>query len=165
MQDKLHTTNWYMIDVTELYLVHCSTRGVELAATYLGSMVNLTDLCCHIALLTTKHIPVDIEGIITSYVLPNSLDVVSITLLTRVVSAFSSLLAKNFIHMALPDTQHKVIEHIQITDVKELIPTVPYGDVPKVASLGILASLSYTQHRSDYAREPINDWSGHLSHA
>lgn len=144
--------HWYMVDITELFLTHCSSRAFNIAASYMGSIVELTELCCHIALLRLQGNNVDTDDIVRKHIVPSILsNVRDHTLLNKVVNAFSNILQYNFVYMSVPKTLHFDITHIQITDVKTQFPDTEFGDVMPGASLAILAKFYWNdQIRSSY---------------
>lgn len=144
--------HWYMVDITELFLTHCSLRAFNVAASYMGSIVELTELCCYIALLRIQGSDIDVSEIITKHVAPNILsNVRDHTLLVKVVNAFSDILQNNFVYMSVPKPLHLNITHIQITDVKTQFPDTNFGDVMPGASLAILAQFYWNDlTRSNY---------------
>lgn len=143
MPEMRRTTKWYIVDITELFLQHCTPQAVDLTIEYLGSLTALTDLCSHVALLSIRGIEPNVTDIVTNYILPNVADQRSIVALNTVVTAYTNILLKNFFHMEIRNRDITYLSNVIIHNARDIIPDTYHGDLPKMASVAILADFNW----------------------
>lgn len=144
------TTKWYMVDITDLFLRRVSQRALELTVEYIGSLTALTDLCSHIAMLSLRGIEPNVQDMVTNYILPNVADQRAVTAINSVVTAYTEILINNFFHMEIRRRDISYLNNVVIRNVKEILPTVTYGDIPPVATVAILAEFQWTNFGKTY---------------
>lgn len=120
----------YIVDISPLFMNHCSTNAVDMVSDYLGGYEKLTDISCHIGLALMRNTDEEqLDAMVRQVINQQEIDKHYIDMTEKVIRSFAIVLRNNFIGVALVGQDRNMVNHIHIHDAQILKHTITPSDV------------------------------------